>query len=223
MAGFLKVLFRNLLEGPSTDPFPLGPTFTPERLRGKAVIDPELCVGCGVCRHVCTAGAIDISPKPDKSGYTITIWRDSCCLCAACRHYCPTGAMSISNDWHLAHPESEKYELLEQHTIDYEPCAHCGTLIRPIPARLAERIYAHNAEISAEEIRHLCPKCRQLEDAKRIEQVFPAVEDAETRAAAAMPEPAAPAEGDVTGLSEAPSTQMNLPAEEPAQGNGEAR
>ena len=33
MAGFLKVLFRNLLEGPSTDPFPLGETFTPDRLR----------------------------------------------------------------------------------------------------------------------------------------------------------------------------------------------
>ena len=42
MAGFLKVLFRNLLEGPSTDPFPLGETFTPERLRGKAVVDPDL-------------------------------------------------------------------------------------------------------------------------------------------------------------------------------------
>ena len=35
MAGFLKVLFRNLLEGPSTDPFPLGETFTPARLRGR--------------------------------------------------------------------------------------------------------------------------------------------------------------------------------------------
>ena len=35
MAGFLKILFRNLLQGPSTDPFPLGETFTPERLRGR--------------------------------------------------------------------------------------------------------------------------------------------------------------------------------------------
>lgn len=214
MAGFLKVLFRNLLDGPSTDPFPLGPTFTPERLRGKAVIDPDLCMGCGVCKHVCTAGAIDIRPKEDKSGYTITIWRDSCCLCASCRHYCPTGAMSITNDWHLAHPESEKYTLLEQHTIDYEPCAHCGTLIRPIPAKLAEKIYAHNTEISPEEIRHLCPKCRQLEDAKRIERVFPAVETAETESIAAMPEPPAAPEAVTVTLKEAPSTQMNLPAEE---------
>lgn len=214
MAGFLKVLFRNLLDGPSTDPFPLGPTFTPERLRGKAVIDPDLCMGCGVCKHVCTAGAIDIRPKEDKSGYTITIWRDSCCLCASCRHYCPTGAMSITNDWHLAHPESEKYTLLEQHTIDYEPCAHCGTLIRPIPAKLAEKIYAHNTEISPEEIRHLCPKCRQLEDAKRIERVYPAVETAETESFAAMPEPPASPEAVTVTLKEAPSTQMNLPAEE---------
>ena len=216
MAGFLKVLFRNLLDGPSTDPFPLGPTFTPKRLRGKAVVDPDLCVGCGVCRHVCTAGAIDISPKPDKSGYTITIWQDSCCLCANCRHYCPTGAMSITNDWHLVHPESEKYEMLEQHTIDYEPCAHCGTLIRPIPLKLAEKIYAHDANISPEEIRHLCPKCRQLEDAKRIERVYPVVETEEIKEAAALPDPPSPPEPVVGKLEEAPSTQMNLPAEEAA-------
>lgn len=167
MASFLKVLFRNLLEGPSTDPFPLGETFTPERLRGKCVVDPDLCVGCGVCKNVCAAGAIDISKK--KEGYTITIWRDSCCLCASCRHYCPTGAMSITNDWHHAHEEKDKFKCLEQHTINYEPCAHCGELIRPLPKKLAEKLYAENPEADAEIIRHLCPKCRQLEDARRIE------------------------------------------------------
>lgn len=171
MAGIMKVLFRNLLEGPSTDPFPAGETFTPERLRGKAVIDPELCVGCGVCKKVCAGGAIDIRPKEDNSGYTITVWRNSCCLCASCRHFCPTGAMSITNDWHHAHAAEDKYDQLEQHTINYEPCAHCGTMIRPLPEKLAKRIYKSNKEIDPEKIRHLCPKCRQLEDARRIENV----------------------------------------------------
>ena len=169
MASFLKVLFRNLLEGPSTDPFPVGETFTPERLRGKAVVDPELCVGCGVCKNVCAAGAIDISPKEDKRGYTISIWRNSCCLCASCRHYCPTGAMSITNDWHSAHSQDEKYDCVEQHTINYEPCAHCGTLIRPLSKKLAAKLYANNPEIDVERIRVLCPKCRQLEDARKNE------------------------------------------------------
>lgn len=169
MAGFLKVLLRNLLDGPSTDPFPLGETFTPERLRGKCVVDPELCVGCGVCKNVCAAGAIDISPKLDKSGYTITIWRNSCCLCASCRHFCPTGAMSISNDWHSAHHEAEKFDCVEQHNIDYEPCSKCGTLIRPLPLKLAQKIYAHDPVLSPDVIRHLCPKCRQLQDAMHNE------------------------------------------------------
>lgn len=167
MAGFLKILFRNLLEGPSTDPFPLGETFSPERIRGTVRIDPELCMGCGMCRYSCTAGAINIRHREDGTGYTISVWQDSCCLCASCRHYCPTGAITIDNDWHHAHVEADKFGMLEQQTITYEPCSHCGTLIRPIPLPLARKLYAHNADLDPEVIRHLCPKCRQIEDAKR--------------------------------------------------------
>ena len=177
MAGFLKVLFRNLLEGPSTDPFPLGETFTPDRLRGRAVVDPDLCMGCGICRHSCAAGAIHIGQKPDGSGFTITIWQNSCCLCASCRHYCPTAAMSISTDWHTAHTQSEKYNKLEQHTIKYEPCVACGALMRPIPKVLADKLYAWNTEIDPELTRKLCPKCRQIEDAKRNACVLPTATD----------------------------------------------
>lgn len=169
MAGFLKVLFRNLLDGPSTDPFPLGETFTPERLRGKCEVDPDLCMGCGVCKNVCAANAIDISPKKDGTGYAITIWSNSCCLCASCRHYCPTGAMKITNDWHHAHAQEEKYDCVERKVIDYEPCAHCGTLIRPLPLKMAQKLYSKNPEIDPDKIRRLCPKCRQLEDARQIE------------------------------------------------------
>lgn len=199
MAGFMKVLFRNLLQGPSTDPFPLGETFTPERVRGRVVVDPDLCVGCGVCKYVCAAGAIDISKKADNSGYTITVWRDSCCLCASCRHFCPTGAMQLNNDWHNAHPESEKFECIEQHTIEYVPCLHCGTMFRPLPAKLAERLYAGKPELEAERVRQLCPRCRQLEDARRNENQQPISEniaeaaDATTQKAAAN---AVTAEGD---------------------------
>ncbi len=175
----MRVLFRNLLQGPSTDPFPAGETFTPERLRGKPVIDPDLCMGCGVCKSVCAGGAIDISPKEDQSGYTITVWHNTCCHCASCRHFCPTGAMSLNNNWHTTHDASEKYNLVEQHTINYEPCARCGAMIRPLPAKLAEKLYKSNPDVDPEQVRHLCPKCRQLDDAHRVENKKPVPEAVE--------------------------------------------
>lgn len=180
MAGFMKVLFRNLLEGPSTDPYPLGETFTPARLRGKCVVDPDLCMGCGVCKNVCAAEAIDITQKADNSGYAITIWQNSCCLCASCRTYCPTGAMSIINDWHSAQPQSEKYDCLEQHVINYTPCKRCGELFRPVPLKILSKLYAFNKNLDAEKLQYLCPKCRRLEDAMKQEN-FEAEEADKTR------------------------------------------
>ena len=85
--------------------------------------------------------------------------------------------MSVTNDWHNTHPESEKYECVEQHTIDYVPCLHCGTLIRPLPLKLAEKLYAEKPEVEAERVRQLCPRCRQLEDARRNENLAPISEN----------------------------------------------
>lgn len=167
MAGFLKVLFRNVLDGPSTDPFPAGETFTPARFRGKVKVDPELCMGCGICRHTCAAGAINITQREDQSGYDISVWHNSCCLCASCRHYCPTKAITLTNDWHNAHPQEEKFTWLEQQFVPYVPCTGCGTPMRRLSLEIARRIYVGNTDIDLEKIVTLCPKCRQLEDAIR--------------------------------------------------------
>lgn len=166
MAGFLKVLFRNLLEGPSTDPFPLVPeTFTPDRLRGRVVVDEDLCMGCGICKYVCVAGAINITKREDS--HTITIWHNACCRCAACRQYCPMKAISLVPDWHSAHPQEEKYKVIEQKKIPYEPCAVCGKMMRPVPEALLKKLYVNNADVDLEHVRTICPACRQLEDARR--------------------------------------------------------
>lgn len=167
MAGFLKVLLRNVLEGPSTDPFPLGETFTPARFRGKVRLDPTLCMGCGMCAHTCAAGAIKIKVRSDNSGYDFTVWHNSCCLCASCRLFCPTKAITLTNDWHNAHTQEEKFNWVEHHFVPYEPCTECGTLMRYVPLSVAKRIYVNNPDIVTEHVITLCPKCRQMEDAKR--------------------------------------------------------
>ena len=185
MAGFLKVLLRNVLEGPSTDPFPLGETFTPKRFRGKVVLDPDLCMGCGICRHTCAAGAININVRNDMSGYDFTVWHNSCCLCASCRHYCPTKAITLTNDWHNAHEQGEKFTWMEQKFVPYLPCEGCGTPMRPLPLSVALRIYVNNPDIDPAHIIKLCPKCRQREDAQRIAALV-AVAEADAPAMPAM-------------------------------------
>ena len=177
MGGFLKVLFRNLLDGPSTDPFPLAPTrIEPERLRGKVVVDEKLCMGCGICSYYCVAGAINI--KRTEDSHTITIWHNACCRCAACRQYCPMHAISLVNDWHTAHLEEKKYTEVEQKTVQYESCSVCGKKIRPVPEAVLKKLYINNADVDLEHVQHLCPSCRQLEDARRSAGLPAAAEQA---------------------------------------------
>ncbi len=162
---FLKVLWNNLRQGPVTDPFPFGETYTPERLRGRVEIDASLCTGCGTCAHVCTAGAINIARKDDGSGFDVTVWRNTCCLCGQCRYYCPTKAITLTNNWHNAHRNTQKYTWLTRASITYDTCEGCGARMRFLPMSVIERIYAGHNEVNVRRIAHLCPKCRLLESA----------------------------------------------------------
>ncbi len=165
MSSFLKVLVHNLFQGPSTDPFPFGETFSPKRVRGRVRIDPGRCMGCGMCRHVCAAGAIHL--KREESGFTITVWQDSCCLCRSCVTYCPMGAVSIDNDWHSAHLEAQKFERVERQTVSLQRCAGCGSPMRVMEAGKAAALYGGNPELDPEKLRHLCRTCRRRLDAER--------------------------------------------------------
>ena len=217
MAGFLKVLLRNVLDGPSTDPFPLGETFTPDRFRGKVLINPELCMGCGICHHTCAAGAINITVRKDNSGYDFTVWHNSCCLCASCRHYCPTKAITLTTDWHNAHGQDEKFTWMEHKFIPYVPCETCGTPMRRLPMDVAKRIYVNNPDVEIEHIVKLCPQCRQMEDAMRTAAI---VAKAEADAAAAAEESAKAAEA--APAAEAPKAPAPAPAPAPEVKEAEA-
>ena len=198
---FLKILWDNLRKGPVTDPFPFGETYTPDRLRGRVEINPELCLGCGTCVHVCAAGAINISKFADGSGFEITVWRNSCCLCAQCRHYCPTKAISVTNNWHSAHRATEKYTQITRAKVKYDYCAVCGAKMRVLPQDVLNRVYAKHSEIDVDVVSHLCPNCRRIDVAVQedrachIDQLekMAANEEVCLVPAAARPEPSAKA------------------------------
>lgn len=59
---------------------------------GQALIDADLCIGCGMCATVCRYDALFPDPKND-----LVYWVDpiACDGCAACVYACPQGAISM--------------------------------------------------------------------------------------------------------------------------------
>ncbi len=52
-------------------------------------LKPSLCVGCGICRDICPAKAIEIKDKKAK------INRKACIRCFCCQEFCPKSAMKV--------------------------------------------------------------------------------------------------------------------------------
>jgi formate hydrogenlyase subunit 6/NADH:ubiquinone oxidoreductase subunit I len=162
---FIKVLLRNLLQGPSTDPFPFGETFTPEGLRGRVAFDTARCSGCRMCEHVCAAGAIRFDERAD--GLQFTLWHDSCTFCGLCEHYCATKAIHLTEDWHLAHRQEDKYRMIEAGSVAYSACSGCGNRFIAMNEALQKRGYAGQGH-ALERLATLCPDCRRKQSATRL-------------------------------------------------------
>lgn len=153
-----KLLFRNLRQGPSTDPFPFGETFTPEALRGRIAFDASRCSACRMCEHVCAGGAIRFEETPQ--GVEFVLWHNTCTFCGLCEHYCVPKAIHLTRDWHLAHRQEDKYRMIEAGLMPFQPCVSCGTPYLPASAALLDRVYL-TAGAPDPAMSTLCPDCRR--------------------------------------------------------------
>lgn len=55
-----------------------------------AKVDPDLCVGCGICEEKCPTEAIKVCDTLISE-----VQRDYCFGCGVCAHFCPAGAISL--------------------------------------------------------------------------------------------------------------------------------
>lgn len=78
--------------------------------KGRAIvrIDPEACLGCGLCVPACRAGCLDFAPELNsRGGLTVQYAGAGCLGDGACMSACPAdGAIAIHREAPPAHAGS---------------------------------------------------------------------------------------------------------------------
>lgn len=97
---------------------------------GIAVIDYNICGGCGSCAAACPRGIIEVKSAPftptvlckskDKGAVSRKVCKVSCIGCGICAKNCPNEAITVTD--FLA-------------TIDPEKCSSCGICIAKCPQK----------------------------------------------------------------------------------------
>ncbi|MCX8044004.1 MAG: 4Fe-4S binding protein [Desulfobacterota bacterium] len=69
-------------------------------MKGRIVIDGELCKGCGLCVHFCPRSAVVLSRKINAKGYVYAEpdAKKGCTGCAVCALMCPEAAIEVSRE-----------------------------------------------------------------------------------------------------------------------------
>lgn len=60
-------------------------------------IDRDKCIGCGICRNVCSCDVIRL----DENSEPYIRYQDECCLCLYCAEDCPVGAIYVTPDKYM--------------------------------------------------------------------------------------------------------------------------
>ena len=162
--GILSILSRNSARGSRTRrpeaqvPFPAG-------FRGMITHDTAQCTGCRTCAYVCSPAAIAFS---ETVGCFVewTYFAGRCTFCGRCVEYCPTRCLGSEETMPPVTSDQSAHRVT--HRVSYQPCAHCGRPVIPLPLQTLRTMHGDPVPEGIAARQGLCERCRGRVAAERL-------------------------------------------------------
>ena len=155
----LKEALLCLQAGQVTLPYPYQPHPPEDGFRGKPVVDPERCIGCGACAYACPPRLISVE---DAGSYRSIVFDLSrCTYCASCRDVCPASAIQLSSQFETATPTTADLQISLK--LRLVRCHICGAVVGTQRAVNRVRASLYEYYITADGWLDLCLPCKRQE------------------------------------------------------------
>lgn len=155
MLKILRIIAANLTGPRATVPLP-GSVPAPPAFRGAVTMNPEKCIGCGMCSYVCVSNAITGSDQGKTYAWAYDPGR--CTFCARCFDRCPVHAIGMEPEALLSYERQGERNVV--HTVQFKECPECGEPVRNASEEFLRQAFDHIKDETYELVR-LCERCRR--------------------------------------------------------------
>jgi hydrogenase-4 component H len=155
----LKEALVCLQAGQVTLPYPFQPHPVEDTFRGRPVLEPQKCMGCGACANACPSRLITLTDADGMRSLHFELGR--CTYCGNCSDACPQDALAMSTQFEISTANPNDLTIHAEFIL--LACRECGAVIgtqREVNI-VREKLLGNPVNFNYDQYFDLCLNCRR--------------------------------------------------------------